>query len=102
MHTFSAIPDIEPDRRAGIRTTATVLGPRRAAAYCATVWLLAAGGFALLDYRLGLLLLPYPVLVAGIELADVAVERAYWWFPGVNTAVGAAFTVAGLWGLVYA
>ncbi|WP_020222714.1 prenyltransferase, partial [Halarchaeum acidiphilum] len=30
MHTFSAIPDVEPDRRAGLRTTATVLGARRA------------------------------------------------------------------------
>ena len=26
MHTFSAIPDIEPDRAAGIHTTATLLG----------------------------------------------------------------------------
>jgi len=29
MHTFSAIPDIEPDRTAGIQTTATALGERR-------------------------------------------------------------------------
>jgi 4-hydroxybenzoate polyprenyltransferase len=35
MHTFSAIPDIDPDRRAGIRTTATVLGESRTLAYCA-------------------------------------------------------------------
>jgi 4-hydroxybenzoate polyprenyltransferase len=102
MHTFSAIPDIEPDRRAGIRTTATVLGPRLAAVYCGVAWLLAAGGFALLDYRLGVLFLAYPLLLAGIELADVAVERAYWWYPGVNAAVGMALTFGGLWGLRYA
>jgi 4-hydroxybenzoate polyprenyltransferase len=101
MHTFSAIPDVEPDRRAGIRTTATVLGPRIAAVYCGGCWLLAAGGFALLDLRLGLPFLTYPFLLAGIALADVAIDRAYWWYPAVNATVGAAMTIGGLWGLLY-
>ncbi|PSP75606.1 lycopene elongase [Halobacteriales archaeon QS_1_68_20] len=101
MHTFSAIPDVEPDRQAGIETTATRLGRRGAAVYCGVVWLLAAGTFALLDYRLGLLFLAYPVLLVVIELGDVTVDRAYWWFPAVNTLAGMAFTLGGLWRLVY-
>jgi len=101
MHTFSAIPDVDPDRRAGIRTTATVLGHRYAVAYCGLVWLLAAGVFALLDVRLALAFLAYPVLVAGITLADVSIDRAYWWFPAINAAAGMALTLGGLWGLVY-
>lgn len=102
MHTFSAIPDIEPDREAGIETTATLLGPRLAAAYCGVVWLLAAGMFALVDLRLGLLFLAFPALLAAIELANVEVDRAYWWYPAVNTLAGMAFTLGGLWRLLYA
>ncbi|UPV99426.1 prenyltransferase [Halorussus gelatinilyticus] len=100
MHTFSAIPDIEPDRRAGIRTTATVLGERRTLAYCGAVWLLAAGAFGLLDWRGGALLLVYPLLAAGVAATDVAVSRAYWWFPAVNGLVGMVLTLGGLWGVV--
>jgi 4-hydroxybenzoate polyprenyltransferase len=100
MHTYSAVPDIEPDRRAGIETLATVLGRDRALAYCAVCWLLSAAAFALLDPRAGLLLLVYPALVGVIALRDVDVDRAYWWYPGVNAVVGAVFTVAGLWGVV--
>ena len=96
MHTFSAVPDIEPDRAAGIRTTATVLGEARTLAYCGICWLLAAAAFALVDPRLGVLLLVYPVLVAGIHRADVDVDRAYWWYPAINAVVGMALTIGGL------
>ncbi|MFB6142157.1 MAG: prenyltransferase [Halorientalis sp.] len=100
MHTFSAIPDIEPDRAAGIRTTATVLGRRGAAAYCGACWLGAAAAFALVHVALGALLLLYPLLVFAIAAADVAVEEAYWWYPAINTLTGMAMTVGGLWVLL--
>jgi len=99
MHTFSAIPDIEPDREAGITTTATALGERRTYVYCAACWLASAAVFAAVDWRLGAVLLAYPVLVAGIVASDVDVDRAYWWYPFVNTAVGAALTIGALWRL---
>ncbi|MCG1003972.1 MULTISPECIES: prenyltransferase [Halobacterium] len=99
MHTFSAIPDIEPDREANITTTATALGERRTYAYCAACWLASAAVFAAVDWRLGAVLLSYPALVAGIVAVDVAVDRAYWWFPFVNTVVGAALTLGALWRL---
>ena len=101
MHTFSAVPDIEPDRAAGLRTTATVLGEACTFGYCAAVWTLAAVAFAALDYRLGLLLGLYPPLAAGVYASDVAADRAYWWFPAVNAAVGTVLTVGGLWRVVY-
>ncbi|UPV73416.1 prenyltransferase [Halorussus limi] len=100
MHTFSAIPDIDPDRRAGIRTTATALGERRTLAYCGAVWLLAAGAFGLLDRRAGVLLLLYPLLAAGVAETDADVARVYWWFPAVNGLVGMVLTLGGLWGVV--
>jgi 4-hydroxybenzoate polyprenyltransferase len=101
MHTFSAIPDIEPDREAGIRTTATVLGERRTYAYCLACWVAAAVAFGLVDYRLGLLLGAYPVAVFAIAAADVDVGRAYWWYPALNTVVGTVLTLGGLWRLIY-
>ncbi|SDR18105.1 prenyltransferase [Natronobacterium texcoconense] len=100
MHTFSAIPDIEPDRATGIRTTATVLGERRTYAYCGACWLASAVAFGALDYRLGVVMLVYPVLVA-IVASSVAVDRAYWWFPAINTVVGAVLTMGGLWRIVH-
>lgn len=97
MHTFSAIPDIDPDRRAGIRTTATLLGERATYAYCTVIWGLAAVAFGLLDPRLGVVFAVYPVLVAGIGLSSVPVDRAYWWYPTINTIVGAVLTMGKLW-----
>ncbi len=97
MHTFSAIPDIEPDRATGIRTTATVLGEGRTYAYCGACWLASALAFGAIDPRLGGLMAVYPVLVGAIATANVAVDRAYWWFPAINTIVGAALTMGGLW-----
>ncbi|WP_254524607.1 prenyltransferase [Natrinema caseinilyticum] len=101
MHTFSAIPDIRPDREAGIRTTATVLGERRTYAYCGACWLASAAAFGVLDVRLGALMLVYPALVVAIATASVAVHRAYWWFPAINTIVGALLTMGGIWRLLY-
>ncbi|WP_255168548.1 prenyltransferase [Natrononativus amylolyticus] len=101
MHTFSAIPDIGPDREAGIRTTATVLGEGRTYAYCGLCWLAAAAAFAAIDLRLGALMGVYPALVAAVAASSVGVSRAYWWFPAINTVVGAALTMGGLWGVFY-
>ena len=102
MHTFSAIPDIEPDREAGIRTTATLLGQQRTYAYCTLVWAAAAVAFALVHPFLGGVLASYPLLVVAIAGADIPVDRAYWWYPAINTVVGAILTMAALWVMLYA
>lgn len=101
MHTFSAIPDIEPDRNAGIETTATLLGEDRTYTYCVGCWTVAAVCFGALDARLGALFSVYPVFTLAVALTDLDVSRAYWWFPAINTVVGAVFTMGGLWLLVY-
>jgi 4-hydroxybenzoate polyprenyltransferase len=101
MHTFSAIPDIEPDREAGIRTTATELGEASTYRYCAAVWLLAAAVFLAVHPFFTAVLLVYPLLVFGIVRSDVDVDDAYWWYPLVNTLVGMTITLAGLWVLLY-
>jgi 4-hydroxybenzoate polyprenyltransferase len=101
MHTFSAIPDIEPDREAGIRTTATVLGERRTYYYCGACWLAAAVTFGTVHWVFGAVLGLYPVLVFGITWAGIDVHEAYWWYPAINTAVGTAVTLLGLWVMLY-
>ena len=101
MHTFSAIPDIEPDRAAGIRTTATLLGKQRTLAYCAGCWLAAAGLMAAIHPFFGTVFGIYPLFIAGIVVRNVAVSRAYWWFPTLNTLAGAILTMGGIWRLVY-
>jgi 4-hydroxybenzoate polyprenyltransferase len=101
MHTFSAVPDVAPDRRAGVRTTATALGRRGALGYCLVCWLLAAAAFGALDWRAGGLLLGYPVAILAVEGLSIPVERAYWWFPAANAVVGALLTLGGLRGIVH-
>lgn len=97
MHTFSAIPDIEPDRRAGIETTATRLGEERTFAYCVIVWIGAALAFGLYSPLAGVVIAVYAFLAAGIGSMSIDIERAYWWYPYINTVVGAVLT---LWALL--
>ena len=101
MHTFSAVPDIEPDRAAGIRTTATVLGERGALAYCAGCWFLSAAVMGVLHPFLGAVFAGYPLFVGAIRAADVDIDRAYWWFPLVNTLAGMVLTMGGIWVILY-
>ena len=101
MHTFSAIPDIEPDRAAGVQTTATLLNERPTLGYCAGVWLIAAVLMGLVHPYLGAVLGVYPAFVAAIVAADVDIARAYWWFPILNTLAGTAFTLGGIWVIQY-
>ena len=101
MHTFSAIPDIEPDREAGIETTATFLGESNTYYYCVMCWLTAAFVFTFTHWVFGALLLVYPGLVFGILAVGVDIDEAYWWYPAINTLVGMAFTLVGLWVMLY-
>ncbi len=96
MHTFSAIPDIEPDREAGISTTATLLGERVTLAYCLVCWLACSLSFFVAVPVLGVLLATYPVLILVIIGSGIQVSRAYWWFPVINAAVGMLMTFVGL------
>ncbi|MFP4189088.1 MAG: prenyltransferase [Halobacteriales archaeon] len=101
MHTFSAVPDIEPDRAAGVETTATYLGEERTLGYCAVVWTASAAVFATVSLPFAALLLVYPTLALGVAYADTDVDRAYWYFPLLNTGVGAVVTLTRLWELVF-
>lgn len=100
MHTFSAVPDIEPDRKAGIQTTATVLGEEKTQWYCAGCWLASAAAFLPVSPLFSALLVVYPALALTVGYGDIDVDRAYWYFPLLNTGVGALVTFAGLFKLI--
>jgi len=61
----------------------------------------AAGLFAALDVRLGVLLLSYPLVLVGVYGSGVDIDRAYWWYPALNTVVGALLTMGALWVMLY-
>lgn len=96
MHLFSAIPDIEADQKAGLATTATLLGKRKALLLCFGLWLNMA--FLLLtntfETRLGsslpgIVAFGYPMIPMVILLRpDVDINRVYWAFPYINGFLG--------------
>ena len=101
MHTFSAIPDIKPDREAGIQTTATYLGRTGAYGYVTAVWILSAAAMTLHSIYLGTIFLIYPVLTTLVFYLDIDDSRAYWWFPYINAFTGMVIAISGLWVLVH-
>ena len=96
MHTFSAIPDIVPDRESKIETLATSLGQMGSIVYCGSCWLIASVLFAMVDIRLGMLLSIYLVVLGGIVLRKTEIGVAYWWYPRINAIVGFLLVIGGL------
>jgi 4-hydroxybenzoate polyprenyltransferase len=100
MHLFSAIPDIEYDREAGITTTAVYLGKKWSLVLCLAFWMIlsviviTATGWLLLSA----LVLLFPAVPAILLLEEnVSIERLYWLLPYLNTGLGGLlFTVVAL------
>ena len=89
MQTFSAVPDIEADKKAGIRTLATQLGERNALIFCIVGYLVAGligslylGGIAIV---FGLI---YATLITFSLLNKKEVFRYYTYFPLINVLLG--------------
>ena len=91
MHLFSAVVDIEADRKAKIQTSATFLGFRKSLIFCSTFWFLA--WFLILKNNfLGdfvYLYLIYPLLpLLIIFKPKVDLEKIYWFYPFINMILG--------------
>lgn len=99
MHAYSAIPDIEPDREAGVRTVAVALGKRPALLFVAGNWLIFA---VLVISTLGVvggLTLLYPAIPLLLYLRERwDIEKVYWWFPALNGLMGFLVTVYRMFG----
>lgn len=91
MHAYSAIPDIEADKRAGLATTATVLGKQGTILYCGLFWFIAAflGEFSL-SFVPSILFAAYFVMLVRTQYADTHKQllNLYAEFPYLNGIVG--------------
>lgn len=91
MHLFSAVPDVGPDTKAGIRTTATVLGRQWSLLICLGMWsVLASLATILTGYHpLSFLAIVYPAIpLLLLARPRTSVERLYWYLPYINTLLG--------------
>jgi lycopene elongase/hydratase (dihydrobisanhydrobacterioruberin-forming) len=89
MHLFSAVPDIEADKLAGLRTTAVVLGEQKSLMLCSVLWFLCLGGIYRVTSAPAVLLLGiYGVLPLLSLSRKWPAEKIYRIFPLLNAAVG--------------
>ncbi len=90
MHLFSAIPDIESDNKAGLKTSAVVFGFKISTILCFSFWsacFVIANTFTNL-YPWSLLGLIYPFLAVLVYLKPKTINSVYWFFPIINAAFG--------------
>lgn len=91
MHLFSAIPDIQADTQAKLRTTAVVLGAPRSLLLCAVLWAISVinvfwffGIHPLSIAALGYVVLPLVLLTSKRQ----TIFAVYRWMPCINAIVG--------------
>lgn len=90
MHLFSAIPDITPDKKAHLKTTAVLFGKTASLILCLILWSATAFiSFLYIPSYLSIISLVYP-LIPFLILIDkrMNIKKVYWYFPIINTAVG--------------
>lgn len=86
MHLFSAIPDIEPDQKAGLMTTAVKYGKRKSLLICTSLWLISY--FMLPSAPIYKLALVYPALPLLIYFNKFSINKMYWYFPWITGILG--------------
>ncbi|MDT8356973.1 MAG: prenyltransferase [Methanomicrobiaceae archaeon] len=97
MHVFSAVPDIEYDRSAGITTTAVLLGERTSLAFCTLFWaILSLLVITLSGYHpLSVLVLLYPAVPLAVLINEGRdAGSIYWYLPFINTSLGGILFLA--------
>ncbi len=92
MHLFSAIPDIESDKRAGLKTTAVIAGFNKSLLLCFVLWSIS-GGLMIYNNWLGNLSwvgLIYPLIPIFVWRSknQKIINKVYWLFPYINAIVG--------------
>ena len=87
MHLYSAIPDIEADKKVSLVTTAVLLGKTNSILLCIILWSVTAfiaSGFS----SFLMIFWVYPMLTALAYSRFVSLEKLYWYFPWINTVLG--------------
>ncbi|MEJ6791898.1 MAG: prenyltransferase [Lacinutrix sp.] len=90
MQTYSAVPDIEADRKAGLNTLATMLGDKKALWFCFLSYFISACiGFYYLGSIAAFFGLVYIVIVLLSLNNSSKLFKYYTFFPLINVAIGA-------------
>lgn len=99
MHLFSAILDIEPDKKAKLRTTAILLGHNLSLFFCFLLWFIFATLiiYKELLYPFSILFLVYPLISFYIFIGKKNIVKYYWRFPYITAILG----FLTFWYLIY-
>jgi lycopene elongase/hydratase (dihydrobisanhydrobacterioruberin-forming) len=91
MHAYSAIPDIDADRSAGLSTIATLLGKTRTLAFCFVMYIAAAAcAFPYLGSVAVMVGLIYTGMILVTYFREDSLFKIYSRFPILNAGVGLA------------
>ncbi len=89
MQTYSAVPDIESDTKAGVATLATILGQKASLWFCFISYALAMLlGFMFISWLSLVLGILYLVMVGITLVYPQKIFNYYRWFPWLNTLSG--------------
>lgn len=90
MQTYSAVPDIEADKKAGVNTLAIMLGEKNALWFCLIAYLISATiGFYYVGYIAVAFGFVYSVIVL-LSIHNISkLFKYYTYFPLINVASGA-------------
>jgi len=90
MQTYSAVPDMEADEKAGISTLATKLGKNNALLFCLIAYIVSAAiGYFYLGYIASIFGLVYAILVILSLINSSKLFKYYTYFPLINVLTGA-------------
>jgi 4-hydroxybenzoate polyprenyltransferase len=85
MQLFSAIPDIDADGQAGIRTTAVAIGRKASLVLCFIFWAFFAGTLVFIvqwNLPFSVLSLVYPAIpIYILARPETDIHRVYWYYP---------------------
>ncbi|MDG1730146.1 MAG: prenyltransferase [Algibacter sp.] len=90
MQTYSAVPDIAADKKAGVNTLATLLGEKKALWFCLLCYLISA---SIGSYYLGYIVILFGAVYGIIVLLSInnitKLFSYYTYFPIINVVTGA-------------
>mgnify|MGYP000355428364 CR=1 FL=1 len=87
MHLYSAIPDIEYDKKAGIQTTAVYMGKKNSLWLCFILWFcMAVLGIFISPFFI--LAFVYPLGILLVITNIISPMKMYWLFPYITTLLG--------------
>ncbi len=87
MHLYSAIPDIEYDKKAGIQTTAVYMGGKKSLYLCLLLWLCMAILSVIISPILFLAFI-YPICIILVLTDKISPLKMYWRFPYITSLLG--------------